>query len=169
MMINKISTLGALLLLSLIAVISCKKQEPETIIVQEKRGYICVNNSCQYVEDGAQYVTLLDCKSVCADKRPGTATIKSTFVYSYSYSVTTSFAYTADDVAIGAFFHEQSDVGNSNNFQNVKTFECTKGNLLPGTYYYQVKLFTYSSSYPTYKTGVFTIKPGETNTLELTM
>src|SRR5436190_13021825 len=95
---------GSTVLLLLLSVgYACKKDTPD-VIVNNSRGYNCNNFTCTLVEENAQYVTLLDCKSECADTRPGSATL----VYNQtncgsSYTNRLSVYRSAEDVSIDAY------------------------------------------------------------------
>jgi hypothetical protein len=143
--------------------LSCKK-EPQTVVIENTRGYNCENYTCKLVESGAQYVTLLDCKSECADKRPGAVSLSYSWInYSYySGSATLSLYYNSSDVNIDAYFARSSS--------NSSPVILFKDNLPPANYYYKLVFKdgqTYSAPY--IKTGLVEVQPGVTTELTITL
>src|SRR5690606_28817254 len=91
----KKNIIGALIIV--LFTLGCKK-EPETIYVLDERGYKCVNNTCILVESGAEYLSLVDCKSECADNRLGTVEIEVTCpIYGYQQQVNIGIALNSTD------------------------------------------------------------------------
>jgi hypothetical protein len=140
----------------------CKKT-PETVTIRQERGYICENYTCKFVETGATYLTLLDCKSECADTSPGTADLSvNAYVNSFSsYTLTIGLAYSAADIMIGAYFDQKTDIGYTTNSET-KSLQLINTTLPPGTYYYQMEIQKNSTTQQQLKTGVFTVKSRET-------
>jgi|GEM_PF-4296206 len=153
------------LILALCLIIGACKKEPETVIVKQERGYVCENYSCTFVETGAKYLTLLDCKSECADTRPGTIELSANYsLQSFSsYTVSIALGYTADDIAISAYFDSKTENGYTS-ISETKTLLLKNQVLAPGNYYYRVQVLK-SSSAGVLRTGVFTIKPAETTAI----
>jgi hypothetical protein len=158
----KKSILIAGIVLLFAVLFSCKK-DAQTVIVQNTRGYNCENYTCKLVESDAQYVTLLDCKSECADHRPGAVSLSYSWV-NYSYytgTATLTLYYNSNDVGIDAYF--------ARSVSSTSPVILFKDNLAPANYYY--KLFfkdgSYSGIYQ--KTGLIEVKPGATSELAITL
>jgi len=158
----KNSILAATILVFFGLLLSCKK-DAQTVIVQNTRGYNCENYTCKLVESGAQYVTLLDCKSECADHRPGAVSLTYSWVNYYYYigTATLSLYYNSSDVSIDAYLEKATS--------SASPVVLNKDNLTPGNYYYKL-VFSNGQSYaPSMKTGVVEVKPGATTARELTL
>jgi hypothetical protein len=138
--------------------LACNKDddpEPE----KDTRGYNCENYTCNLVEKDAEYMTLTDCKSECADKRPGAVTITYpwTPAPATTYSVTIGVGYSSNDVAIDAYITKATF--------NISPASLQLANLLPATYYYKVTINSSASTVPVFKAGVFTITPAKTTSI----
>jgi hypothetical protein len=155
---KKILTLGSMaLLLLLSAFYACKKDTP-VVVVNNSRGYNCNNFTCTLVEENAQYVTLLDCKSECADTRPGSATL----VYNQtncgsSYTNRLSVYGSAEDVAIDAYLSTTSSSG---------SLALHLDDLSPGFYYYKIIATPNCFSYQN-KTVRFEVSAGKDTGVEI--
>ena len=164
---KKIIILTVILAGGLAAIFSCKKKEPETVIVKQERGYVCENFTCKFVETGAKYVTLLDCKSDCADTRTGSLTVNARYSGSSSdaHYEFIGISATAEDMAIGAYITSKN---NTHFFSapDQRMFSLTASDLPPGKYYYTVQV-RYSSYYLIMKTGFVEVKPVEAKTVDV--
>jgi hypothetical protein len=101
-------------------------------------GYNCINGSCVYTSNNAQYPSLSTCKTYCkkATIIPGMVNIK-VYCAPYPspwnnckapYSAKIGLGYSSNDVANEAFFIKTSYGSSGNTF--------SVNNLAPGVYYY---------------------------------
>jgi hypothetical protein len=166
----------SLSLLSLMLILlSCKKeeQEPDTIIVKQERGYVCENFTCKFVETGATYVTLLDCKSECADTRPGSLEMKVNYTqyggqFGSVSTVTINIFESVEDMSVNvpAKSKVESTTLNGPGTQT-QTITFKVDDFIQGKYYYAVYLRRDYSSGVELKTGFAKVEVNKTTTVDL--
>ena len=136
-------TISKIVLISLCMLFgNCKKS------ADDKRGYKCENGQCKLVDDGADYLTLDDCKSECAvpnpPTSPGTIVFETSIdvPYSSSHSVKIRVSKSSDDLSNGFYVAEKDEgsyfAGGPTQQSKVFSYSFTTPDLTPATYYYTV-------------------------------
>ena len=134
------NTILFLCLICILATIDgCKKKD-------DKRGYKCENSQCKLVDEGADYLTLDECKSECAAPATvskGRIEFKSGFlIYNQTnYTITVGVAKSAEDYSNNILLDEKKDSGSftasgpDNQSKDVQ-FQHTTPEFTQASYYY---------------------------------
>lgn len=170
---KKVVSLSVLALL--VILFSCKKeaQEPNTVIVKQERGYVCENFTCKFVETGATFVTLLDCKSECADTRPGSLEIKVNYTqhggqFGSVSTVTINIYESVDDMSVNVPAKSKSEsLSISGNGSQAQTVTFKVDDFVQGKYYYAVYLRRDYSYGIEFKTGFAKVEVNKTTSVDV--
>jgi hypothetical protein len=165
------------ILLSLLALISCKKDVNE----QNISGYNCINNNCISVETNATYNTLAECQLECKTTTQKQGSVSITLNWDIKRYCELNTWYPCWDVVVGLGY-SQTEVNNEAYFNHKELPEpgiYNVVNLPVGTYYYRAKKTIRQSCVlgtgpcgppaPVIKSGTFTITSNYNKTISVSL